>query len=195
MADPRRRALHPLPIDVRDVARRHVAALYSHLVTRPTGHAVRMAIESRIVEEPGADIPILSLVDLSEVTVLDFSCADEVVAKLLLRFLPPDRPRNAYFVFRGLDEGHVEAIRAVLERREVAAVVESGPGYALLGPVTARERIVWGIVQQAGHAARETLARHLEEGDWPVLDRLCARRLVVRMEERDSYHALPGLLR
>ena len=84
--------IDPIEIDVGTVLQRSVASLYSHLVTRPTGRAVRLAIESQLAE---AERPSVYMIDLSEVAILDFSCADEVVAKLLLRYVEADRPAEA----------------------------------------------------------------------------------------------------
>ena len=70
-------------IDVSSVLRRTVCDLYSNLVTRPTGAAVRTEIENLLAAWRG---PSLTVIDFSHVNLLDFSCADEVVAKLLLRF-------------------------------------------------------------------------------------------------------------
>ena len=95
---PRDLSFPPIEIRVGALVQRSVATLYSHLVTRPTGRAVRLAIESQLAE---AGDTAFSLIDLSEVTVLDFSCADEVVAKLVARYLEADRPREAYFVIPG----------------------------------------------------------------------------------------------
>ena len=72
--------LDPIAIDVGEVLQRTQTSLYSHLVTRPTGRAVRMAIKTQL---QGNSNRSFSLIDLSEVVILDFSCADEVVAKLL----------------------------------------------------------------------------------------------------------------
>ena len=56
----------PISIDVGRLVRRTVASLYSSLVTRPTGQAVRLAIENVLAEESG---PVsLSVIDLSQVT-------------------------------------------------------------------------------------------------------------------------------
>ena len=89
--------LDPIAIDVGDLVQKTVTSLYSHLVTRQTGRAVRMAIEAQLAELGEMS---LSLIDLSEVTVLDFSCADEVVAKLIQRYQGSDSP-GVFFVFRG----------------------------------------------------------------------------------------------
>ncbi|MFB6240235.1 MAG: hypothetical protein ABEJ46_01485, partial [Gemmatimonadota bacterium] len=55
-------------------------SLYSYLVTRHTGRAVRMSIEEQIAGSPG---PLVAVLDFRNVAVIDFSCADEVVAKLV----------------------------------------------------------------------------------------------------------------
>ena len=54
-------------------------SLYSYLVTRHTGRAVRLSIENQIAECEGQVVAVL---DFQNVVVIDFSCADEVVAKL-----------------------------------------------------------------------------------------------------------------
>src|SRR5690606_34547844 len=79
----------PLRFDLSDLVRRSVASLYSHLVTRPTGQALRIGIESQIAELGAICVSIL---DFTQVIVLDYSCADETVAKLLMRYQQPDRP-------------------------------------------------------------------------------------------------------
>jgi anti-anti-sigma regulatory factor len=118
--------VEPVSIDVGHLVRRNLASLYSSLVTRPTGQAVRMAIENVLAEEKCS--VCVSVIDLSEVSVMDFSCADEVVAKLLLRFLRDDRPRNVFFVFRGIRELHRDPMEVVLTRQSLAAVCETGSG-------------------------------------------------------------------
>ena len=69
--------------------------------------------------------PALSLVDLSSVAILDYSCADEVVAKLLLREREPSG--SAFFVLTGVKAHHRDPIEAVLERHALAVVAETGP--------------------------------------------------------------------
>ena len=100
-------------IDVSSVLRRTVCDLYSNLVTRPTGAAVRTEIENLLSAWRG---PSLTVIDFSHVNLLDFSCADEVVAKLLLRFEGGAPPVDAYFLLRGVREDHLDAIEAALER-------------------------------------------------------------------------------
>lgn len=181
-----------LRIDVAGLVKRSVASLYSHLVTRPTGRAVRLAIESQVAE---VGEPSVSLVDFSQVTILDFSCADEVVARLLSRYNGDDRPRDAFFVFRGVQEWHEEPIDEVLKRQSLAAVAEVADGtLRLLGTVEPEEQRVWERVQALQMVAPggegEAFAG---EADRAVLEQLVQRRLVFRAPG-GGFHALTQLL-
>ena len=182
----------PIQIDVGSLVQRSVATLYSHLVTRPTGRAVRLAIESLLAE---ADDTAFSLIDLSEVNVLDFSCADEVVAKLLLRYLGEDRPREAYFVIRGLRDLHRETIEVVLERQNLATVAQRDDGtYELLGVRTGSEDSAWHVVEEHGRIRREEVALLLPSAeDRTGLEALVRRRVVFADAQSGSVHALSRL--
>jgi anti-anti-sigma regulatory factor len=184
--------LDPIAIDVGHLLQRTVASLYSHLVTRQTGRAVRMAIETQLAEVGERS---LSLIDLSEVTVLDFSCADEVVAKLLQNFARADHT-EAFFVFRGVHEPHRHQIEVVLERQALAAVVEGAPGrFELLGARSAAEGEAWGTLEELGMVAQEQV-HDVFVGDEAreALERLAARRLAFRSPITGRYHALSRLV-
>lgn len=185
----------PVSIDVGHLVKRNLASLYSSLVTRPTGQAVRMAIENVLVEE--ASPLSLSVIDLSQVTVIDYSCADEVVAKLLLRFLREDRPAEAFFVFRGVRELHRDPITAVLERQNLAAVSETETGRCeLIGSVSDAERGAWDVLEAKGEVLPTEVERLLPEGgEAEALDQLVHRRLVFRNPSTAEYRALSDLLR
>ncbi|RMH14325.1 MAG: hypothetical protein D6701_11410, partial [Gemmatimonadetes bacterium] len=187
------RGVARVPIDVGGVLRTTVASLYSHLVTRPTGRAVRGAIE-RTLAESGATA--LSVVDLSEVTVLDFSCADEVVAKLLLRFLGEDRPGEAFFVFRGVGEVHRHPIEEVLERHALRAVVEGPDGaFELLGPAGEAERFAWEVLERRGRIEASEAARVLPDpAHREALAELARARVVYRGGREGPFLALSRLI-
>ena len=142
------------PIRVMAVQRRSVTSLFSNLVTRPTGRAIRTGVESQIAEMDGpAASPCLSILDFSQVRVLDYSCADEIVAKLLLRFLGEERPAEAYFVVLGMQEHHEEAIEAVLERHSLLLVARDDEGTVkLLGAATPVHRAAWDALVRRGRA-------------------------------------------
>ena len=79
-------------IDVSSMLRRSVCELYSNLVTRPTGAAVRSEIEQEL-DRIGDRA--LTVIDFSHVGLLDFSCAEEIGAKLRLQYGSVDAPRPA----------------------------------------------------------------------------------------------------
>ncbi|HET7457234.1 MAG TPA: hypothetical protein VFJ74_06245 [Gemmatimonadaceae bacterium] len=194
-------------IDVSSVLRRTVCDLYSNLVTRPTGAAVRTEIEQQLAESRGRT---LTVIDFTNVNLLDFSCADEIVAKLLLRYGAQEAAaaiaranerdddarreyRESYFIFRGLHEAHLDAVEAVLERHGLALVAEAADGGRphLVGAVDAGERATWEVLSRLGVADAGELAdatgRPLEDAI-AVLDSLCRRRLAMRLDE--AYVAL-----
>jgi hypothetical protein len=182
-------------IDVSSVLRQTLSCeLYSNLVTRPTGAAVRTQIEALLGDSRERT---LTVIDFSHVGMIDFSCADEVVAKLLLRYVAEERETGeAYFLFRGVTEDHWDAIEAVLERRGLALVLESadGTGAHVGGIVNDRERVAWNKVYELGRAAPADLASAL--GSPPsdcerLLETLHRRRLLMRLE--DEYIAVGGL--
>ena len=188
--------LDAFAVDLRDVLDRNVASLYSHLVTRPTGRAVRLAIESQLKE---LGLPALSLVDLSSVSILDYSCADEVVAKLLLARRSPSAPhREVFFVFHGLRDHHREPILEVLERHRLAAVTRAHDAerdFELLGTVAAEEARAWARLQ----ALRRVPALRIEDAfpdpsERRTLEGLVQRGLIFRHPLRGDLHALSSLL-
>src|SRR5687767_9234975 len=176
-------------IDLSSVLRRTVCELYSNLVTRPTGAAVRGEIELQLTEIRNRT---LTVIDFTNVGLLDFSCADEVVAKLLLRYGADDAPGEAYFLFRGLSESHLDAIESVLERHGLALVVQGADGTAELhGTLTPREREVWRALYDRGRVSCADLPATLgcEDGDAEALvDGLRHRRLVMLFD--DAYVAV-----
>lgn len=172
-------------IDVRAVLSRSVCEFHSDLVTRPTGRAVRTSIEAELERFPGTNVAVL---DFASVRVIDCSCADEVVAKLLRASLTPSSPASdTFFLIRGLSDAHAELLEGVLVRHELALVAEKGGALGLLGWVAEGARAAFDRLASRGSAAAEELAADLA---WPldqaraVLDELAGRRLVMRAAER-----------
>jgi len=194
----------PLRFDMSDMVRQSVATLYSHLVTRPTGQALRLGIEAQITELGALCLTVL---DFSEVVVLDYSCADETVAKLVQRFQRSDRPAEAYFLARGIDDRHLETIDSVLSRQDLAIAAELGDGQlVILGGLSEAERDAWEALGTLGAGSVEDVAERLEtageEGaNSPTLDAtrdalesLARRRVVARMDIPRRYFSLQSLL-
>jgi hypothetical protein len=127
-------------IDVGLVLRHSANLPYANLVTRHTGAAVRRCIEVELAALHDGDIALL---DFSHIGMMDYSCADEIIAKLLQAHLNPNAP-SAYVVFHGITDAHLEAIEDVLLHHGLALVVHFADGAArLVGSVSDDERSVW----------------------------------------------------
>jgi hypothetical protein len=216
--------LDAFSVDVHELLEGSVANLYSHLVTRPTGRAVRLAIEAQLHD---LTPPALSMVDLSSVVVLDYSCADEVVAKLLLSSEPdPHDPFRGgsgaceaagsggleadgsvsstpsgsfFFIFQGLRPHHLEPIREVLHRHELAAVVRSADSperFELLGVRSSVEEELWTVVETRGRmSAPQVSEAFRSRNERAALDGLVRRGLLFRHPLQGDLHSLGHLAR
>jgi hypothetical protein len=163
-----------LTIRLDDVLRDTLTVSSRDLVTRPTGAAVRSRIQLAIAS---ATAPTTRL-DFGAVGLIDFSCADEVVAKLLL-----DIEGDHYLVLSNLDETQAEAIDHVLERQglAVAAIPRAGQPY-VLGHATPDLIAVFSAILVTGSGDAERLSDHLAwslERTADALQGLALRRLVV----------------
>ena len=142
-------------IRIGHLLRETVTTPYRNLVTRPTGAAVRNRIEQALA----CSDCHTALLDFSDVELLDLSCADEIVAKLLLANVLPAR----FLVLQGLREDQHEAIEHVLthHRLAVAAVPHGDGGPRLLGWVTSDARAAFACVCDRGPLSTAELARML----------------------------------
>lgn len=170
-------------IDLSSVLKRSVCALYSNLVTRPTGAAVRTEIELQLGQlGPQA----LTIIDFSHVGALDFSCADEIVAKLLLSSIANPERQDVYFVFRGMTDSHLDAIETVLERHGLALVYDRGADdVRLFGNIDPACREAWEAVFNSGGGPADEIAAAVgipcEEAS-ELLEDLRRRRLLMRTD-------------
>jgi hypothetical protein len=180
-------------IDVSAVLRRSVCELYSNLVTRPTGAAVRMSIEEEIASALDRS---LTIIDFANVSILDYSCADEVIAKLVLKYCSSGSGVEAYFLFRGITDSHMDAIESVLERHRIAIVIQTVDGRATtIGALTDAELRAWATVDARRRFPASELCEISDGGDSELqrcVEQLHARRLLMRLD--DEYVSLGELL-
>jgi hypothetical protein len=181
-------------IDVHNVLQRCVCDLYSNLVTRPTGAAVRTEIELLLGELRAPRT--LTVIDFTNVALLDYSCADEIVAKLLLRCVDAAGMPDGYFLFRGISEAHADAIEAVLERHGLALVAQRAgeDRLHLLGTLGDDERRAWEAIAGRGLVDAAELAAAAgcdEEAAARLLEALYRRRLVMALD--GGYVVLGGI--
>jgi hypothetical protein len=146
--------------------------------------AVRQEIEQCLAR---AETPCLMVIDFSQVSLLDFSCADEIIGKLLDGMRQTSPSREAYIILRGARYDHREAIESAIERYQLAVIVEEPDGTtSLLGPLDDRHRRAWDAVRRLGRVAPDDLVNELEEPPDSLaqtLDTLWERRLVMRDDE------------
>jgi hypothetical protein len=172
-------------IRIGHLLREAVAAPYRNLVTRPTGAAVRTRIEETLAHSDC----LTALLDFSEIELVDLSCADEVVAKLLLMGRPA-----CFVVLQGLREDHHEAIDHVLthNRLAVAAVPPGSREPRLLGWVPADAREAFTCICDRGPLGVADLAGALGWLDArarEALGNLSLHRLIRSVG--DLYYPLP----
>ena len=167
-------------IDVRGVLAR-IGPDLPDLVTRPTGRAVRTSIEIELARLSGRAVVVL---DFTSVRIMDCSCADEIVAKLVQGYLAAEIPLSldAFFLIRGLDDHQIDDLDEVLRRQHLALVAETQGAMRLIGDVAEQARIAFEHLAARGRAAAEDL---VDELAWPLdavraaLEELALRRLVL----------------
>jgi hypothetical protein len=133
-------------IDVHAVLQESCSGLYADLVTRPTGRVVReriaqaMATRAAGPAREGEGALLVARMDFSGVGCMDYSCADEIVAKLL-------QEGATVLLLRGLSEAHREAIEPVLARHGLAVLLERLDGTLdALGPPDAAAELLEQLV-------------------------------------------------
>ncbi|MBA3659113.1 MAG: hypothetical protein H0W67_05905 [Gemmatimonadales bacterium] len=174
-------------ICIGDLLQAELATPFRRLLTRPTGAAIRGRIERALA----GSVCLTALLDFSDIELLDLSCADEVVAKLLMAVR--DRAEQ-YVALFGLSEDQHEAIEHVLTHHHlaIAAVPPGRSAPRLLGWVPADARhaftclCTWGPLHPIGLAralgwSENRAATSLEDLTLLRLTRLAA----------GLYHPLP----
>jgi len=128
----------------------------NNLVTRPTGQAVRERIERDLEQEPAGSVVGL---DFSKVGVIDYSCSDEIVAKLPSRLLAGEYG-DKYLVLLGMNDNQRENIEVALERKDLAVLAEGAGGeHAVLGNLNQYLRDTLEFVNER----KKATARELSE--------------------------------
>jgi hypothetical protein len=172
--------------DLNRFLREEIGSGAKDLVTRPTGQAVRERIERDLEGE--ADGSVIGL-DFSKVGVIDYSCADEIAAKLVSRLLSGEYG-DRYLLLTGLNENQKENIEVALERKDlaIAADMKDG-GRVLLGKLHNYLKDTLDYITAKRKVTSKELAdaRKLEANTSGTrLLNLSKKRLVRRVEELRS---------
>jgi hypothetical protein len=156
------------------------------LVTRPSGQKIRERIERDIEKEPDGAVVAL---DFSKIGVIDYSCADEIVAKLVSRLLSGEYG-DKYLLLAGLNDNQKENVEVALERKGLAIVAElAGGERSVLGELNNYLKDTLDFIVTKKKATSKDLAdaRKLEANTSGTrLLNLHKKRLVKRIEELRS---------
>ena len=160
-------------IDLRTILEETASNGTGDLVTRSTGQAVRSRIVQALAGYRGEQVAII---DFSSVRLIDLSCADEIIAKLLVQ-----HGGARCFLLRGVSDDHADALEPVLEHRGLAAAVQDRSGrLRVLGHIPELVRRMFSILAERGTAKVEEVAAHLAVPPAvarEVFDELLERRL------------------
>lgn len=155
----------------------------NNLVTRPSGEKIRARIERDMEQEPGGAVIGL---DFSKIGVIDYSCADEIVAKLVSRLLSGEYG-DKYILLTGLNENQKENIEVALERKDLAVTAEMKDGMrVVLGSLNNYLKDTLDFVAKKKKVTSKELAdaRKLEPNTSGTrLLNLYKKKLVRRVEE------------
>ncbi|HEW81345.1 MAG TPA: hypothetical protein ENH18_03140, partial [Nitrospirae bacterium] len=155
----------------------------SDLVTRPSGQLIRERIEKDILKEDDGGVIAL---DFSKIGIIDYSCADEIVAKLMSRLLSNEYGEK-YIILTGLNENQQENIEVALERKDLAVIAEkSGGKKFLLGSLNNYLRETLSLIVKSGKITARELADMVKieaNTSGTRLLNLHKKRLVMRRDE------------
>ena len=153
------------------------------LVTRTSGQRIRDRIERDITREEDKTVVVL---DFSKIGIIDYSCADEVVAKLISRLLGGEYG-DKYIILKGLNENQRENIEVALERKSLAVMADmKNEGKILLGCINNYLRQTLDLILEKERITAKELsdALHLEANTSGTrLLNLHKKRLVQRTEK------------
>ena len=153
------------------------------LVARPSGHMIRERIEKDIAgENDGAAVAL----DFSRIGIIDYSCADEIVAKLISRLLSGEYG-DRYIVLTGLNENQKENVEVALERKDLAVIAHMKDGRdVLLGNLNNYLKETLHLVSEKGKIAAGELSEKFKlpaNTSGTRLLNLHKKRLVKRTDE------------
>jgi len=148
---------------------------------RSRGAKIRGVIEKILREEKSS---LLVVLDFSGLGSIDFSWADEVVAKIISRLWGGEYGEK-FLVLKSLNTSQVENITVALERKRLAALATGSEGWQIIGSLNNYLAHTLDQVMKKGHLTLRQLSE--EEGigmntSGTRLLNLYKKRLVVRVE-------------
>ncbi len=153
------------------------------LVTRQSGQVIRERIERDIAKEEDGEVIAL---DFSKIGVIDYSCADEVAAKLVSRLVSGEYG-DKYIVLTGLSENQKENIEVALERKDLSVMAEVDGEKILIGSLNNYLKETLNLLLSKGKITASELSDALKlpaNTSGTRLLNLYKKRLVKKVAER-----------
>ncbi|MBI4378461.1 MAG: DUF4325 domain-containing protein [Nitrospinae bacterium] len=186
-------------IDLYQIIKEEIGNGSPNLVTRETGRIIRERIEKELEK---AEVIYL---DFSKIGIIDYSCADEIIAKLVSRLLSGEYGER-FIVLTDLNPTQEENIHVALEKKKIALLKQTvtegltHKGSRRLQPAKEREleiigfianhlREVFDLVNERGKLTAKELADELNLELNTAATRLLnlyKKYLVTRAEETSS---------
>lgn len=172
----------------------------SNLVTRETGKVIRERIERELEK---AEVIYL---DFSKIGIIDYSCADEIIAKLVSRLLSGEYGER-FIVLTDLNPTQEENIHVALGKKKIALLKQTatksitpqkssrrfqptkGQGLEIIGFIANHLREVFDLVNERGRLTAKELSDELNLELNTAATRLLnlyKKYLVTRTEETSS---------
>ena len=161
------------------------------LVTRPSGQVIRERIERDIKKEKDGEVVAL---DFAKIGIIDYSCADEIVAKLISRLISGEYG-DRYIILTGLNENQKENIEVALEKKDLAVMARMKDGSSLvLGTLNNYLKETLNLILKKGKTTAKELSEIMKleaNTSGTRLLNLHKKRLVRRIvEKRDEGRVL-----
>jgi len=175
--------MKPIVCDIKKLVSEELQNGSNDLVTRSTGVIIRSRIEKELSE---IDEGAILFIDFSSIGVIDYSCSDEIIAKLISRLIGLEYG-DKYIVLAGVNPNQLENIEVALERKKLALLgVNSDNSWIVIGKLNNYLLATLELVMKKG----ELTARELAESENIELNtsgtrllNLYKKRFVVRIEE------------
>ena len=193
-------------IDLYQLLKEEIGNGSPDLVTRETGRIIRERVERELEK---AEVIYL---DFSKIGIIDYSCADEIIAKLVSRLLSGEYGVK-FIVLTDLNSTQEENIHVALEKKKIALLkqtVEEGVGsrkgsrrlqpaegqkrLEIIGFIANHLREVFDLVNERGKLTAKELADELDLELNTAATRLLnlyKKYLVTRTEETSSEGGRP----
>ncbi len=116
-------------LKLKDIVKKEIKGKYADLVTRQIGRVLFARLENEIRAISDGTVVV---VDFSDIGALDYSCADEIFARLIL-LLQNNEYGEKFIIFSHLSLHHKENIQIVLEKKDLAVLIRDQGKWEILG--------------------------------------------------------------